>query len=475
MRRPALAALPLLIGLAGLGACGGKAGGAAPSPVDGSSAEAPVLFAASRDGSYFVVAAHADTGDVSAYGPALPVDAGEMDWENLHISSDGKRGAAVFTAKSGTASGNSPEDVLLFGDGSTWTTIDHAARVQLLDTSDDLSLVAVAHLCPDPSSGEFPLVLRNDGTVLFQDDTCAPGTPATVAALAPDGSYFVTSDQNGGLTLHQTNGHNVVLNYGPPSETVLRAFPTSVLLGGGELGEQWVDTEGKPIDVPGWPSTGAGIGPKLVWPSNGPPTLVVSGGVIYGLEDRALNRLADVPPGVDPAAVVDVRGNFVIASMPVLQWKVVDAQGSVVSTYTPKSASSAPPTNPSGTPELNPAQWTMSTSKNDAWYLFWNEYETMTATQAVVYESADDLWLFVDRGGTPVSRTLELRRSAVLPGAQDDSGRDRDYVSSSTGAFLLYEDGGVLHTVDVDSGVDRTLATDFAIDSVRGSIFRHNG
>ena len=461
--------LVLLLVLVPVGAlaCGGQTDG----PSSTASGEEAVLFPASKDGSYYVVAAKPDTGEVSAFGPALPVDARAMDWFNVHVSADGKRVAAIFTPKAAGGTSSGTDEVLVVGDGVAWKTIDHAPRVQLIDASDDLSLLAVGHDCPDPSAGETPLVLDADGKVLYGDASCASGPAASIAALAPDGSYFVSRGAYGDLTLHRRSGETVDVyseasGDGGEGPIVLRAFPTSLLVGNGASEPvAWVDTDGKPVDVPGWaPASGTHVGAD---------DIVVIGGVVYGLEDRALARLADVPPGVDDAAVTDVRDGLVVATAPANRYEVVDPKGAVVATYTPEPPSSSPPAIPAGTPSLNLAEWIESRSTHDAWFLFWTQYDATTAQDAVTYESADELWLFVDRGGAPVSRTIELRRGPVAAGQSDDAGRERAYAASSSGAFVLYADSGALHAVDVDTSADRALATDFIVDAAGGSILRH--
>jgi hypothetical protein len=115
-----------------------------------------------------------------------------------------------------------------------------------------------------------------------------------------------------------------------------------------------------------------------------------------------------------------------------------------------------------------------SKTANDAWLVFEDTYETITQGQngADIYERADDLWLLVDRAGNVAGKRIELRRSAAKRGS-DDGWQPREYVSSSSGAYLLFIDAGALHAFDVDAGKDRALTSDFTMLSV-GRVLRHS-
>jgi len=457
-----------------LAACGGKSAtsqGARPdaSPpaqgVDGGPdlGEAPVLFIAERDGQYFAIAARADTGAVTAFGPAMPISARTHDVQIARVSTDGKRIAVNLFPKVGTADWTSADSFVLLGDGTSWTTLAHGNVVELSDASNDLSLIVTAAECP-ASSGDSNFtrsVIRADGTHLHDDGNypCTPGQNTRVGYLAPDGEYVVLSQDATSFSILHRDGHEVMV--APAGLTFIRTFATSLLLSDGFTKERWIDSEGRPIDVPGFPT------------SSDPQTSTLAGlpiihGVIYELVDRGIRPLMPAPAGVDPETIRGVHGNYVFAdgkAPAVLD--LFDATGTRVGSYSAAPARSAPPLN-AGAPTSSGRYVAASASPNRAWWVFADEYSTPAAPGSQIapdYERADDLWVVSGLDGAANPRTIPIRRASVAQ-YKDPSWASRDYVSSPSGAYVLYTEGTSLHAIDVDSGQDRALVSDFAITEI---------
>lgn len=435
-----------------LGACGGQTAASSVTLPPGPP-ESPVLFAAERDNSLFVVGARADAGTVGAFGLALPEHADTYEIQSLETSADGKRALVVLSPRVGTPDWTSRNGIVLLGDGSGWKVLDRGKDESVEKTSGDLSLVVAVHDC-DATGRSFAVsVIQADGTHVYDNETCSA---PFVYAVAPDGSYFVLQSKDGALTLHKVDGQQVVLAKAGQEAIVGSCFATSLIVADPRA-TRWVDTSGQPIDVPGWKTS-----------VSTPSGLRVLNGGLYALEDRGLRRVADLPPGVDPSTIVDVRGGLVFVKKPGDDFEALDASGTVVASYLP--APEPPPRGAVGTPNIAVNAVAASTSSRDVWSVFADYYSTTSGESPDTYAGAEDLWVVVDGEGQVAPRTLSLRKK---PGSAGFTVKPRrDYASSSSGGYVLYSESGALHALRVDSGADRKLASDFTIDSL-GAITRH--
>lgn len=449
-------ALPLtLVAAIPLIGCGG---GVAPSGQPGKPGnpvgpnEPPTLIAATEGSSLYVVAARA-SGSVDAFGPALPGDASLLDIAQLTVSADNSHVALVLRQKSGPPT---VPDTLFVGDGKTWTKVVQSPTDALaFQASEDLGLFVVPTACAGPpSAATRPVILRADGTTVFDGGNCTSG--AFVYALAPDDSYFVLQDSSTALTLYPAGpgATGVALSAGG---IVGSAFDTSLIVFDTEdptpsVG-RWVDTGGALLSVAGYSaSTGT------------PAGLLDIKGELYALADRKVDAVQPVPSGAQPDEITAVvgKGLVMLQAEGMTSARLVDASGHVVGSYSP----GAPLANPAP-PGLRvvggggAARWLTSST---SWILFQNLYGTVPAggNGFQTSELSADLWILTNVAGKAVGQTIPLRHIMTANGVADA----RTYVPSGGGTSVFYLDGGTIHAIDAANGADEALTSSFQATSL---------
>lgn len=446
LRSLALAAaciLPTLV------ACGGTTQPTQGNPGQPGPAtdEAPTLLSATSGSSLYVVAARASSGSVVAFGPALPADSSSYDANQLTVSADGGRAALVLRPKIGVTSGS---DTLVVGDGKSWTSLLQGPAFSVtFQASKDLGLFAVATPCAGSSTGATrPVIVRADGARVFDDGDCSAGH--FVYAFAPGDSYFVLQDRTTALTLYpaRPGAAGVPVSAGG---IVGSAFETSLIVfdtqGDATLG-RWIDTSGSPLSVAGYaPYTGT------------PAGLLDIGGNLYALADRKVSAVQAVPPGAPPQDIAAVVGDglVLLKADGASTARLVDAAGNGVGSYAADAPLSTSP--PPGLKVLSSigARWL---AKSGAWVVVQNVYETTPTDGSSgfqTYELSEDLWQLTDGAGKPASKKASIRHIAT---DQAISG-ERTYVPSSDGKSVFYVENAGIHAIDVASGTDHALTSDF--------------
>lgn len=397
--------------------------------------------------------ASADTETATPFGPALPADSSVQSIQNLYVSADGGHVVAVVAPVVGAPNWTSTDTIVFLGDGTAWKTLDHGPSIGVQAVSNDFSLVVTDHPCPSNGGVEDTVsVLRPDGSHVYDGGSCTLGDRAPfVYSLAPDGSYFVIQTNDGSLYIVTAAGAKTLLAPGDEEAIPGQLFATSLLVASGPRAA-WFDTSAHPIDVPGWASA-----------VSTPSGLQVVNGALYALQDRGMRRVADLPPSVDPTAVVGYRGALVLSrATGAVTTSAVDASGAIVASYTPAPPKSAPH-DPGETPTISAGSSAESETSRDAWAVFEDIYQTPNplGDGGDVYERADDLWLFVDAAGKVQSKVVTLRRAAIPAGGLTTAWPTREYVSSSSGAYVLYADSGVVHAHAVDTDAERAISSPF--------------
>jgi hypothetical protein len=457
MRALLFLSLPVLC--TSLLACGGAAEPQPSQPplpgprLGGQTGEAPILFGAQQGGQLLVVGVRADTGTAVPFGPALPADSSTQSIQNLYVSADGGHVVAVVAPVVGAPNWTSESTTVFLGDGTAWKTLDQGVSVGVQSVSDDFSLVVTSHPCQANGGAESTVsVLRSDGSHAYDGGTCALGDRAPfVYSLAPNGSYFVLQMSDGSLDLVTAAGSKTLLAAANQEAIPGQLFATSLLVGSGPR-PAWFDTSAQPIDVPGWASA-------IATPSG----LQVMNGGLYALQDRGMRRVADLAPSVDPTTVVGYRGDLVLSrATGAVTTNVLDANGAVVASYTPAPPKSSPH-DPSLMQMMSAGSSAVSETTSDGWAVFEDIYQTPNpiGDGGDVYERADDLWLFLDKAGQVQSKVVTLRRAAIPAGGSSTAWPTREYVSSSSGAYVLYTDSGVVHTHAVDTDAEQAISSPF--------------
>jgi hypothetical protein len=436
-----------------LAACGGSVAPTQGQPVNPINPvrpnDAPTFLSATSGSSLYVVAASAEAGTVAAFGPPLPADATRYDVSQLTASADRTRVALVLRAKVGTPNWTNESDTLLVGYGQGWTTLAQGPADSIsFQASEDLGLFVVATPCAGSSSGASrPVVVRADGTRVFDDGSCSAGR--FVYAIAPNDSYFVLQDSTTALTLYpaQPGAAGVPVSAGG---IVGAAFETSLIVfdtADANLG-RWIDTSGAALSVEGYaPYTGT------------PSGLLDIQGQLFELGDRKVSAVQAVPPGAPPNQIAAVVGDglVVLRAEQATSARLVDAAGNVVGSYTPPAPITIPTPAGSQIVAASGARWLTTAG---AWVLFQNMYGTAAPNGAdgfPTYELSEDLWLLTDGAGKPVSQTIPIRHVAT----DNAVASLRTYVPSGDGRSVFYLDGATVHAIDVASGADRALASSF--------------
>jgi hypothetical protein len=442
-----------------LAACGGTTQPTQGQPGNpgnpGPANEAPTLLSATSGSSLYVVAARASSGIVVPFGPSLPADASRYDVTQLTVSSDNSRVALVLRPKVGTPDATSESDILVVGDGQSWTSLLQGPSFSVsFQASKELGLFAVATTCHGSSTGATrPVIVRADGTRIFDDGDCGAGH--FVYAFAPNDSYFVLQDRATALTLYpaRPGAEGVPMS---PGGIVGSAFETSLIVfdtqGDPNIG-RWVDTSSKPLSVAGYaPYTGT------------PAGLLDIQGKLYALGDRKVSAVQAVPPGARPEEIAAIVGDglVVLKANQAATAHLVDAAGNDVGTYAADAPLTTSP--PRGLQILSStgARWLTTAG---AWVLFQNVYGTTPIDGGdgfQTYELSEDLWLLTDGAGKPASKKLPIRHIAT----DQALARQRTYVPSSDGKSVFYIEGATVHAIDVASDADHALASDFQAGSL---------
>lgn len=438
-----------------LAACGGTTAPTQGQPFHpgqpGPSNEPPTYLSATAGSSLYVVAARASTGTVAAFGPALPADGSLYDVNQLNVSADDSRVALVLRAKVGTPDWTSAPDTLVVGDGQTWTTVLQAPSYSLsFQASKDLGLFAVPLPCNGSSTATRSVIVRADGTHVFDQPDCSAQGEGFVYAFAPDDSYFVYQDHTTALTLYaaQPGATGVPVS---PGGIVGSAFETSLIVfdtqGADPSLGRWIDTSGAPLTVAGYaPYTGT------------PAGLLDIGGQLFALADRSVKAVQAMPPGAQPEEIAGLVGDglVVLEASAATSARLVDATGNLVGSYAPPAPITSPA--PAGL-QIIPVSGARSLTKAGAWILFQSVYGTPPPQgdgfQSV--ELSDELWLLTDADGKPAARTVSIRHIAT----DQYVAAGRTYVPSGDGKSAFYVEGATVHAIDVASGADQAIASSF--------------
>ncbi|MFI5299911.1 MAG: hypothetical protein ACHREM_17625, partial [Polyangiales bacterium] len=378
--------------------------------------------------------------------------------QQMFVSADGTRVGVVVAPTTATPDWTSRPAQVLVGDGASWTVIYSGMDAGVSLTSNDLSLFEVTSDCPGSGSPESLIsVVDASGHHVFDEQSCAPGAMSFVEGFAPGGGYFVVAvpGPEGGA------GTPTIFDVKSGTQTPLAVdaigelFATSIVA--------WKDGANHYFDTTGLLLNLSAL-PCDVTQSD----LCASGGALYTIADRALDRVGAVPSGVDPANVAGlVVGGYVrtVPGNPAARSAVVDADNHAVASFIPGPAPSPDFAVASGAvPSSIEVQAVAASSPTvPRWFVMTTLYNAASEgdpSESPPYALSDDLWVLADTAGNFAPKVIPIRKGR---NDQFTDAFSRDYVPSATGRYVLFVDSAnALHAIDVDSGSDRILTSDYS-------------
>ncbi len=429
------------IALAGLVGCGGddreqhaQPTGETEAGVEPATSSAPGIYrAAIDDEEARVLSVRPDTGEVTPYGPPLPLT-GNVKTYFLQLSSlaDGRQ---VVSA------GNAPESFVLVGDGSSWTIIARDTCALSALTSPARTMIRIHHDCERGTTlMESEDLVRPDGSLLWKGTT-----PEQVLGMAPDDSYAVIGESAGLSLWTAATGTSAILG-----TSLLATLATSLVVDSDHQAT-WLDLQDHRLTVPGFAGDADALAPASpqrfvvlngITPLGGNPVQLQSG-ELSALNDRAVAPLQPLPASVQPTDVAAVfPGHWtVVQPNGGTSLSLVGLDGVETTLYGDPSAPA-----PSSPPQIELEIVTESLVASRPWLLL--EKDVLPTST-----SSSDTWvstLTLIFPGDPANGVApELHELGTYTGIFA-----RTTFSSADGRYLVYLDHGRLHAVDVTTRAD---------------------